>query len=718
MQSPCIAANGPRSSPPALLLPELLNSIALSLDYCDLLRCVAVSRLWYSAFAPFLWSNCHDTARPWRRILKEADLRSSTTSLTSHPPDPRKNEATSLFRKLGPYVRHLNTSVHYTVHLFLDLHRSQGLAQLQTFRATCLGPRWFPSSRSGSKSNHTGTRCESLLTDVPSEVFYDPDPTLSHSNDMKNQMRAIWQLIHNNPSLRRIEFFLSSNPVPFRLGTNRNSNSNKNNTDSTTSLKDTSSLPSSPLAPGAQFLATTLKRLPCLQHFRLHLANGHETWTLPILANFGLGSLQSLDLSNYNQECLLPSVGEHRQLFVNPKVRILKLQNVEPAALAALVQVVFPALEHLTMASFRTLHNGPELPDLLSHDYGSSKALRGSRAERSNNLTLKSLTIGGRGCLRLALVPIQWVALEQLKAPMRQLWGLNMVLHRMPNVRQVINIADGRGHFECKPEPAALLVAFLAKQMKEMTQIQLRDGHCDHSVQHFEVQLTSLHRGSALFSLLGRMPSLISLCLGRIRPFMLEVITEHCPLLQELTLEIKGHCSRELVKVLTTCKRLRVLKGYGLAVRAVDMIHKPWVCEELEELECAIVGIPRLTAEQEQIITQGLVDGGYNEYSNHPSSKDTVDSNWTTKHQQKPNTSTAQKASARRLSILQSTLQQHHSSLELQRKVLAQLGRFTKLRVLSLGHSLEKPPRPFPKSLELTLKSGLDQLSGLKSLQV
>jgi len=556
-----------------------------------------------------------------------------------------------------------------------------------------------------------------LLTDVPSEVFYDPDPTLSHNNDMKNQMRAIWQLIHNNPSLRGIEFFLSSNPVPFRLGTNNNNNTTTTTT-SATSLKETSTSPlsSSPLAPGAQFLATTLQRLPYLQHFRLHLANGHETWTLPILANFGLGSLQSLDLSNYNQECLLPSSEERRHLFVNPKVRILKLQNVEPAALAALVQVVFPALEHLTMASFRTLHNGPELPDLLSHDYGSSRALHGSGTERSNNSTLKSLTIGGRGCLRLALVPIQWVALEQLKAPMRQLWGLNMVLHRMPNVRQVINIADGRGHFECKPEPAALLVAFLAKQMKEMTQIQLRDGHCDHSVQHFEVQLTSLHRGSALFSLLGRMPYLISLCLGRIRPFMLEVITDNCPLLEELTLEIKGHCSKELVKLLTTCKKLRVLKGYGLAVRAVDMIRKPWVCQELEELECAIVGIPRLTVEQEQLMAQGSADDE-NVLLLNQVRRVAIDSNLMAEHGREQNTSTLKKASARLLT-LQSTLQQHHNSLELQRKVLAQLGRFTKLRVLSLGHSLEKPPRPFPKSLELTLKSGLYQLSGLKNLQV
>jgi hypothetical protein len=135
------------------------------------------------------------------------------------------------------------------------------------------------------------------------------------------------------------------------------------------------------------------------------------------------------------------------------------------------------------------------------------------------------------------------------------------------------------------------------------------------------------------------------------------------------------------------------------------------------------VGIPRLTAEQEQILARGSSDGEMSEPKTVASFEQTGESacgryHFVTEQQGLQHSGTLQTVSVRRRMTYQTTVRQYQRSLELQRKVLAQLGRLTKLRVLSLGHSVEKPPRPFPKSLELTLKSGLDQLAGLKNLRV
>ncbi|KAF9929087.1 hypothetical protein FBU30_001873 [Linnemannia zychae] len=153
--------------------------------------------------------------------------------------------------------------------------------------------------------------------------------------------------------------------------------------------------------------------------------------------------------------------------------------------------------------------------------------------------------------------------------------------------------------------------------------------------------------------------------------------------------------------LLENCPHLVEFDGIEYKIEADYLLDHPWVCTKLEILRCQIVGVHRLSEEEEMDYIQGELFLKIN----------------------KP------------LSIEEAAAIEKHKRLRAQQfKVYDRLAELSSLRVLDLGaeyrignkqklvkfgvHNYVYYGRPIPNTLELTLASGLDRLSGLKNIEI
>jgi len=170
-----------------------------------------------------------------------------------------------------------------------------------------------------------------------------------------------------------------------------------------------------------------------------------------------------------------------------------------------------------------------------------------------------------------------------------------------------------------------------------------------------------------------------------------------------------------LHRLLASCPNLRVFNGIQRFVKANDMIREPWVCSKIEKLRCRIVGIDRLT-EQEQEIYDRIV--------------------------RKDSDCLEDKLSNLKLEMTaeeRDVVQKFDRSREQQRQVLERLASLKHLKHLDIGFENRDPwtwkcgaryvssfdekeylqyGGPTPDTLELSLESGLGQLDALKELRM
>jgi len=176
-----------------------------------------------------------------------------------------------------------------------------------------------------------------------------------------------------------------------------------------------------------------------------------------------------------------------------------------------------------------------------------------------------------------------WDQLERFEAPnQRLLWGLALLLERMPNVQDVVIMCSMDEH-----EPDATMIQQLQQREAAGTQGPL-------SVRSLIVHTRQNRKHSAMLTLLPRLPFLTSLKLYVKRAPVLEVTARSCPKLEHL----KVQCGqRELHMILVACSKLKTVRTTGLEVRAINLIQKTVTCLGLQELEVMIKCIPRLTTE-------------------------------------------------------------------------------------------------------------------------
>lgn len=218
-----------------------------------------------------------------------------------------------------------------------------------------------------------------------------------------------------------------------------------------------------------------------------------------------------------------------------------------------------------------------------------------------------------------------------------------------------------------------------------------------------------------LFDILSCSPELTDLSVPFLTTEVAMTIIAHCQHLQsfrESTLErtisrtIKRHGVVNTVgMLLETCRHLTVLDAVHMEIAAKHLIANPWICQRLEVFRCQIIGVNRLSEEEEMDYRQGLLF-------------------------QQIGWPLSENESAAIEKYRQTVQLQHH-------QIYDQLAKMTSLKVLDLGMEYRnrsflagrlmiqrgaqlyiKYENLFPDTLELSLVSGLDRLATLEKLEV
>ncbi|KAG0016723.1 hypothetical protein BGZ81_011076 [Podila clonocystis] len=219
----------------------------------------------------------------------------------------------------------------------------------------------------------------------------------------------------------------------------------------------------------------------------------------------------------------------------------------------------------------------------------------------------------------------------------------------------------------------------------------------------------SLPLGFLLSRIIDQCPYLVEVKVPYGCPKLLTALGD-CRSLQKVSLTASGECSKAAVNLLVNCRWLTELVCQDMRILAEDILDaKSWSCVGLRRLRCEIVGIPRLTSAKEIAAFRARVF------------KPTADE-----------IATLKEVPTRESTQDQAGLAAH--SLAVQKKVLSQLARLTRLRELHLGfmgtstripsHLVDFQGKacafvdmPVSDTLEFSLDSGLDQLANLRELR-
>ncbi|KAG0364465.1 hypothetical protein BGX24_004597, partial [Mortierella sp. AD032] len=171
------------------------------------------------------------------------------------------------------------------------------------------------------------------------------------------------------------------------------------------------------------------------------------------------------------------------------------------------------------------------------------------------------------------------------------------------------------------------------------------------------------------------------------------------------------------------CPNLTTLDAISHSIAADYILAEPWACRDLETFRCQITGMNRLTVKEEEI---------YKAWAAKPSVEDKKEEEMVAVD---PNNKDEAQHIVKVMEVLKEQLrcQKHH------KRVYRRLAEMTQLRVLDLGYEFRYPYEisrrntqetmfggrlyakcspPIANTLELTLESGLSQLSALKNLEV
>ncbi|KAG0053428.1 hypothetical protein BGZ83_001142 [Gryganskiella cystojenkinii] len=476
--------------------------------------------------------------------------------------------------------------------------------------------------------------------------------------------------------------------------------------------------------------------------------------------------------------------------LINSTIRDLTVRNAMPWKITVAVKIM-PALETLTIwnlyyVGVREHSHGTILesifePIVVAREKAVAAStssaqpsittavqgtLAGSHNFASTTTAVRTLRIES-WILGLLHTSVLWENLIEFVAPKQHLlWGLVFVLERMPRV-QIVRLGGRRGgpvkageggegedDEHGGPEdvgPKQNLLTWFEYHICESFKDRMRAVQHRHhnaaarplSVRFLFVNtILSPFRSGMEQHLLPQMNNLIQLELRLVRAPVLQAIATHCRLLERLRVDCVGYHSRQLNSLMIQCSRLKSLRGQGLAIRAMDMVQYPWTCLGLEELECALKGIPVLTPKEKRtlelfeekekekmICAQEALEEEKNsdvevqqsEQVQHLDDADQILSVLCgAKGYCDINTPKAEKEQVA-ASTLYSLRRQRTRSLEMQQLTLKQLSRLHHLRFLNLSPTpvhheythLTAPLFPDPTTLDWTLESGLD----LKFLQ-
>ncbi|KAF8940314.1 hypothetical protein EDD21DRAFT_109595 [Dissophora ornata] len=703
-------------------IPELLHVLGKYLNTRDLVACLQVSTLWNKVFTEHLWRTIDDSQRPWRRLLSYFSEPIATfyypEQFTARSLEPVPEPLLELFVKYGHHIRNLVIRRPHTIEVCVLAEararamaqqmeevgtNSEGIGGAGTETRTGSGSASSPvknipccglvklrfdftlstlgliddldgnrSLSSPALSTLSATIIENqekellpAIEDVPVDIFRPKSGTWSspRPSHAVTLARSSWKLIRNNPKLQVLY------------------------------MRSLSSLTMPKLIPTARdFVLATIAGLPRLRSLQ---ANFHQQEDFLAMVPTILPQLEMLCYmdpskegfdrlliadpeSRFESNCSLDADGIHNyhKDTLSPLRSLQVTADIHSGHLRAILST-FPRLKRLSMEN------------LLQNDSKGSPIY----VHTALHTVLERLSV--KRWDDLAITDILFPAVK------------DFTLIRVAGIRnllKILHLFPGLERFrlcERRRQPEEAPVDFRTERPLPITAVILYgDGF------HEEILVNGF---------LSLMPHLVSVQLDKAYPSTVRLLAQQCPSLESLEFlmtasEVVSDTSKELGALFSSCERLRCCMGPGLVVDANEVATQGnnWICRRLQRLSFGVVGIPRLTKQQQAILDHMLQRLGI-----------TLSTLGTDVENFLEGSCTEEESFIWR---------QYQECKRLQQAVYQRLGQFTELYELDLGLPLQlasdnegvedRYERLVSESLELTLASGLGHMSRLGKLRI
>ncbi|GJJ69323.1 integrator complex subunit 7 [Entomortierella parvispora] len=744
-------------------LPELVEHLMLSFDgqamqrESSLAACTQVSRAWRQIFIPLYWRHIDDS--PFTRLgITFRKLWFKDKGKYSNPQSREESlERRAYLGQFLHHVRQLDLRLPWTLDLFVEWSITQ--QQSTQLLVLTLDPAWFvlnlnwipEASRIPQSGFRTGlfSRLESDQETTRIESMVTPDASSLHDGwllplekdmfllnissiiakpaigyqDRERFGRAIWQLIQKSPKLTRLTF---ESQVTFEKMTLelRHAPDNAHGNDATEGVHPIEQSTDGmsfflQKSPAAYFLNQIFSSHRNLTHFQPGLSDAEEVLLEVMAQRQRHGCLSIRSYTSVKSNFALPS--DHvswnlmRNRFLNTGVRRLSLGcRLTTASRVRFFIEIFPNLEELHMPAV-----------------GQSAVQKAEERDILVNTSLRKFSIQGKAhCL--ATFRVRFEALQEFEALQlgHEVWDLVPLLRMyMPQCKVFrVGVSDSWRHTERPPSS----LPSSAETWAVTKGIEL-------PVRELALRLKRFRPLPDIVDAIQDMPFLTQVEFGgNLGTEVLERLTWHCPKLQRLKVtKFRGRSSLAICLLLRSCKDLISIQGPDLVLRAVDVVKsQPWVCTGMQEFSCRILGVPRLTDQEEIYLEQSDMEldevrrheaaerakwqegGEEGEAIGREGRRDGAggDDNEEHSSMQQRKKQIQQLCRRRKLLMLQ------QRSREIQHQVFSVLAKWTDLEVLDLGYFRpnyrgEWVRRRRPYTLEWSFDSGVQQLESLKKLR-
>ncbi|KAF9148461.1 hypothetical protein BG015_009806 [Linnemannia schmuckeri] len=612
--------------------PDVLHLLAPHLNTYDLIACLQVNTLWNSIFIAYLWRTIDDSQRPWRRLLAQFTYPVPTfyhpqeqiAQLVERVPE----RLLDLFVKYGHHIRRLVIRRPQTVELCLraraiaqQVQRQQIEDQARAQNSSASSIDVVTQSPFSARDDREVLPCEGItvlrfgflspvltflkrldradspetpyltalsatlrrnqqelepsLAGVHPCVFYQEHDAEDSKLHMITLARSCWQLVLNNPQLQELDmgpfgahedtFIVSGRFLKTTLASRQRLRAVRIGVERTTDF--------------LVRLPTTLPHLKMLWYYDKSPA-GFNALVESVAKAHGS------ETENGGKEIIggvtSGSDGTERM----PNLRLFDIvAPTQPRHLKAIF-ISFPALAMLSIGTLSSDDKGATHRSTAitkTHRDGTSQA---SAQELAT--VLRELHVARWDCppTTLSSINIRFNAVARL----------NLQL-----ISGYKNLLD-------------LLRTFPALQELQLKKVRdlAEEAEVNYTSEPFFPALKSIRLAKEAFStpyslngLLSILPNLIEANLYTVCSQILASIVEHCPRIEILEFTKKPQYNTQIGLLLTSCTNLKSCVGPGLEIPFPDILNKPWVCKNLQKLDCAITGIPYLT-EVEQTSIKNL----------------------------------------------------------------------------------------------------------------
>lgn len=611
-------------------IPDVLHLLAPHLDTYDLVACLQVNTLWNSIFIAHLWRSIDDSQRPWGKLLAQvADPvpsfchpQEQIAQLVERVPERLLN----LFVKYGHHIRRLVIRRPHTVELCL---RARSVAQRVrrqqigdqagaqspslassidhiTLSPVCAGDNkeilpcvgitvlrlafldpvlTFLKRLDRADSSETPylkalsatlrrnqQELESTLIGVHPCLFYQEHDAEVSKLHMVSLARSCWQLVLNNPLLQELDmgpfgahenaFMVSGGILKATLASHKRLRAVRIGVERTTDF--------------LVRLPTTLPHLKMLWYYDKSPA-GFDALVEAVAKAHGSGVQDGR--KEITGGVTSNSDGTERM----PNLRLLDIvAPTQPRHLRAIF-TSFPDLAMLSIREISPENNGVGRGSTAVTNAAWDKAGPTSAPEQATSL--RELHVGRWDCPPTIL--------SSINIHFNSVTRLNLQL-----ISGYRNLLDLLRTFPVLQE----------LQLKKVHDIA-EEAEVNYTIEPSFPTLKSIRLAKAAFrtpqslnGLLSILPNLTEANLYTVYSETLAIIVEHCAQIEILEFTTKSQHTSQLGHLLTSCTNLKSCVGPGLQIPYTDVLDTPWVCRNLQKLDCVITGTPYLTEDEQNSI--------------------------------------------------------------------------------------------------------------------